>query len=253
MKLSTFILDNIEQILQEWERFAKTMFPASQHTSVSELRDHAKQMLMVIVSDLGYKPINRAQIKKIKKANQKNITHDTPAEEYGAARLQQGFTINEIALEYQALRKSVITLFNKEIHQVPVSALDELLQFNELIDRSLSESIVFYSSIKEQQTCLFDTMLSSSPDFSYILDLKGCFLYINKAMADLYQQPMHEILGTGHYNIAMPTPVEVREHIHHVLETKTECHGEIYIKQNVNESEHFFLSTYIPLFLIIKK
>ena len=43
MKLATFILDNMEAILQEWEDFAKTIFPENRMTTISELRDHAKK------------------------------------------------------------------------------------------------------------------------------------------------------------------------------------------------------------------
>ena len=53
MKLSAFILDNIESILQEWEHFASTIFPQAQNGNTVKLRDHAKKMLLVIANDLN--------------------------------------------------------------------------------------------------------------------------------------------------------------------------------------------------------
>lgn len=233
MKLSTFILDNIESILQEWENFARTIFPSSQQTSTEELRDHAKEMLLVIVSELEHKQLNLME---------------TPAEVHGASRLEQGFTVCELALEYQALRKSVMKLFGDKNAQIHPAILNDLVQFNESLDRALNEAIITYTQIKEQQTHLFDTMLSVSPNLSYILDLNGNFLYVNKAMASLSKQPAHALLGKANYNFAMPTAADVREHIHYILETKKECHGEIHVKESLNQISRFFEYVYAPVF-----
>ncbi len=251
MKLSTFILDNIEQILQEWENFARTIFPASQQTSTKELRDHANQMLLVIVSDLEY--LTPRKTEQFKQLGDNIHLKETAAQEHGAARLEQGFTINEIALEYQALRKSVMNLYGKKSAQIHPFVLNELVQFNESIDRSLSEAIRSYSFVQEQQTYLFNTMLSSSPDLSYVLDLNGSFLYVNKAMQDLYQQPSHQIIGKANYNFAMPSASDIREHIQYILETKKECHGEICVKKSPNEPDYFFEYVYAPVFDSNKK
>jgi hypothetical protein len=45
MRLSTFILESIKTILQEWREFAATLVPAEHKTDRVMLRDHAKKML----------------------------------------------------------------------------------------------------------------------------------------------------------------------------------------------------------------
>jgi PAS domain S-box-containing protein len=47
----------------------------------------------------------------------------------------------------------------------------------------------------EQQRRLFDTALSSTPDCNFVLDLSGRFIYANRALADLVDKPIKDILG----------------------------------------------------------
>ena len=50
-RLSTFIRQNTEPILEEWETFARSL-PMGAEMDVLALRDHARQMLEVIATDL---------------------------------------------------------------------------------------------------------------------------------------------------------------------------------------------------------
>ena len=52
MKLSEFITAHTEEILTEWEAFAKTLLPAAAEMSSSDLRDDARQILHAIALDL---------------------------------------------------------------------------------------------------------------------------------------------------------------------------------------------------------
>lgn len=52
MRLSDFITAHREPIMAEWEAFARTLAPASGSMNVAALRDHASEMLTVIVDDL---------------------------------------------------------------------------------------------------------------------------------------------------------------------------------------------------------
>lgn len=51
IRLADFIRAEIEPILQDWEEFAKTIFHAS-HMDRTGLRDHARDMLLIIAEDL---------------------------------------------------------------------------------------------------------------------------------------------------------------------------------------------------------
>ena len=62
-RLSSFIRDNVEPILAEWETFARSL-STSGTMDVAALRDHAKDMLLVIASDLERPQTERAQHEK---------------------------------------------------------------------------------------------------------------------------------------------------------------------------------------------
>jgi hypothetical protein len=66
MKLSSFIRDNMEPILQEWEAYARTLLPAAKDMTVEQLRDHAQQMLETIATDLDTTQSNFAQKENLK-------------------------------------------------------------------------------------------------------------------------------------------------------------------------------------------
>ena len=51
MRLSNFILGNLDDILKEWEDFSETLAPLQDADKV-ELRDHATAILKVIAADL---------------------------------------------------------------------------------------------------------------------------------------------------------------------------------------------------------
>ncbi|MDN3558923.1 hypothetical protein [Vreelandella neptunia] len=51
IRLAAFIRAEIEPILQDWEEFAKTILHAN-HMDTSGLRDHARNMLLVIADDI---------------------------------------------------------------------------------------------------------------------------------------------------------------------------------------------------------
>ena len=53
MRLNQFIKDNIEPIMLEWESFARTMIPPAETMSVSDLRDHAHDILLAIAQDMA--------------------------------------------------------------------------------------------------------------------------------------------------------------------------------------------------------
>lgn len=51
MKLSTFIITNMQQVLAEWDRFARTL-ELEGVLSKKEVRDHAEQILRAIALDI---------------------------------------------------------------------------------------------------------------------------------------------------------------------------------------------------------
>ncbi|MBC7685961.1 MAG: sensor histidine kinase, partial [Bdellovibrionales bacterium] len=52
MKLSRFILTHMDQILGEWEAFARSLSPLTTAMPEADLQDHARQMLNDIAADM---------------------------------------------------------------------------------------------------------------------------------------------------------------------------------------------------------
>src|SRR4051794_39104312 len=112
MRLSDFILSNLEPILAEWETFARTHVPAGEAMDVAALRDHAADILKTVALDLQCRQSERARAEKSKgDAEAPAGAADTAAQTHGALRAEAGFTLGQMVSEFRALRASVIRLW----------------------------------------------------------------------------------------------------------------------------------------------
>ncbi len=161
MRLSEFIPANRQAILEEWEAFARTCSPASGAMDIVALRDHASEMLTVIVEDLET-PQNKAEQSEKSKGNAPVSEDDavTAAEEHGADRAESGFSVEQMVSEFRALRASVIRLWIKsQGGTIAPSDIDDLTRFNEAIDQSLAESVSRYTEDLDKSKEMFLAML----------------------------------------------------------------------------------------------
>jgi signal transduction histidine kinase len=143
--ISTFIRENSEPILQEWENFARQL-PMGAEMDVTALRDHAKAMLGVIARDLETPQTARQADDKAKGGAV--IDHRLPptaAAEHGLDRADSGFSVEQMVAEFRALRASVVRLWTDTQGRAGRSELDELIRFNEAIDQAIAESLTRYT------------------------------------------------------------------------------------------------------------
>jgi signal transduction histidine kinase len=145
MRLSDFLLRNIEPILTDWENFARTILPATSGMNPERLRDHAREMLITIARDMATEQTANEQEEKSQGLKAPDVA-DSAAETHAADRLQAGFTLNELVSEYRALRATVIRLWTQEMGRADRTTLEELTRFNEALDQALSESVSRYTS-----------------------------------------------------------------------------------------------------------
>ena len=153
MSLSEFIVSEMEEILEEWERYARTLSSASGMGPVS-LRDHAEAILKSVAHDIA-QPQSAEQQESKSKGKGARHDDDTAAEEHAGARQSEGFSLNEMVSEYRALRASVIRLWTRAMSAADRATLDELTRFNEAIDQALTESIARYSRRLDRSRELF--------------------------------------------------------------------------------------------------
>ena len=112
MRLHDFILRDMESILVEWEAFAATLFPAAASMTPLALRDHAKQILEAVATDLSTPQTKQAQVdKSLGRAPKLMEAPETAAQTHAVLRARSGFDINQLAAEYRALRASVQRLW----------------------------------------------------------------------------------------------------------------------------------------------
>jgi signal transduction histidine kinase/CRP-like cAMP-binding protein/ActR/RegA family two-component response regulator len=137
LQLSGFIKEHMDEIVAEWEAFARTLPPAAATMTSLALRDHARPILQAIANDIqsdqaGTQPLDQSG-------------NGTAATTHGALRHLSGFNLLQLGSEYRALRASVIKLWRSHLAKEHHGALDDLTRFNESVDQALAESIASYA------------------------------------------------------------------------------------------------------------
>lgn len=146
LRLSAFILANVELILQEWEDFARALGAVTESMDAKSLRDHAKHILRDVAADLETPQNEDEQEAKSKgqAPHADSIAADTGAEMHGDVRATEGFTLDQMLSEYRALRASVLRLWTKMGGIDDASEAEQITRFNEAIDEALAESAKRY-------------------------------------------------------------------------------------------------------------
>jgi signal transduction histidine kinase len=157
MRLSKFILANLECILQEWEDFASTLAPLAT-ANKKELRDHAAAVLKVIAADLDTPQGEQESIAK-SKGLAPQADDDTAAETHAADRVAAGFTGEQVMAEFRALRSSVLRLWACQVAVTTAGDLRDMVRFNEAIDQAQTESMARYAKMLREAQHLFLAIL----------------------------------------------------------------------------------------------
>jgi signal transduction histidine kinase len=159
MRLDSFIHDRMDDILAEWEAFAKTLTPAADQLSKLGLRDHARQILGAIATDIG-----TAQDPAQQRAKSQGMAPDadsahSAASIHGALRQASDFSLLQLAAEFRALRATVLRLWLPHVTEMSAEAVGHMVRFNEAIDQALAESVVTYSARADHTRELFLAIL----------------------------------------------------------------------------------------------
>jgi len=143
MNLSSFILSHIEEILVEWDAFAKTLQPASQNMSGIELRDHGNRILERVAKEIELSETPKEKDDKSKGLAPDAANTDTAAGEHGTERQLAGFTMLQLISEYRSMRASVLKLWMDNLSSNERTS-EQILRFNEAIDKALAESALTF-------------------------------------------------------------------------------------------------------------
>lgn len=154
MRLRTFILEHIGDILREWDAFARTLETATEMTELA-LRDHAKPILEAIAHDMSTDETPSEQFDKSRGLDPVDI--DSAASVHGTLRHVSGFSLVQLTAEYRALRATVLRLWLPRVEKFDAKVAEDMVRFNETIDQALAESVLTFS---EQGGRTRDTFLA---------------------------------------------------------------------------------------------
>lgn len=146
MRLSPFIVLHVDRIVDEWEKFAKTIQPAAKSMDSEGLRDHAKAILLAAARDMNTSQTKTEQAAKAKGMGpEKTPTLDQAAASHGELRHSVGFDLVQMTSEFRHLRASVIRMWVNSLEAPELDYFQDMIRFNEAIDEALAESTAAYA------------------------------------------------------------------------------------------------------------
>lgn len=149
--LAELITRDIDNIVSEWEQFARTSIAPAANLSPEELRDHARLLLLAVAADLETTQGDAAQHDKSRGELPDNSPQITAtAHEHAQHRFEQRFTQDQMLSEIRALRASVLRRWVDQEGQCDPDAVDELIRFGEAMDQALTESVAFFGAKVDQ-------------------------------------------------------------------------------------------------------
>ncbi len=161
MRLPDFILANLEPIVEEWESFARSIWPGVTASPLI-LRDHAADMLRAVAVDMKSSQTESQQADKSMGLgeggqSQRGISSDRVDDAsnlHARSRLSSGFELRELVAEYRALRASVIQLWLGSSPDTGPQAIQDIIHFNDGIDQLLAESVAcFVLTVDASREC----------------------------------------------------------------------------------------------------
>jgi signal transduction histidine kinase len=160
MRLSDFIVQNADRIVDEWEQFAKTIAPAAEHMDSVALRDHAKAILLAAARDMTKPQSDSEQQAKAKgEGPEKTPSLDQAGASHGELRHTVGFDLVQMTSEFRHLRACVIRLWVNSLDAPDIAYFQDMIRFNEAIDEALTESTEAYAEQVNRSRDIFLAIL----------------------------------------------------------------------------------------------
>ena len=160
MRLSEFIVQNADRIVDEWEQFAETITPAAESMDSVALRDHAKAILLAASRDMNTaQTASEQQAKAEGEGAEKTPTLDVAAASHGELRHTVGFDLVQMTSEFRHLRACVIRLWVASLETPQAVHFQDMIRFNEAIDEALAESTAAYAEQVNRSRDIFLAIL----------------------------------------------------------------------------------------------
>lgn len=160
MRLPEFLVQNVDRIVDQWERYAETLTPAAETMDRAALRDHARAILLAAARDM-VKPQNSTEqaAKSRGEGPEKTPSLDQAAASHGELRHTVGFDLVQMTSEFRHLRACVIRLWVDSLESPDLAYFQDMIRFNEAIDEALAESTAAYAEQVNHSRDLFLAIL----------------------------------------------------------------------------------------------
>lgn len=152
MKLADFIEREREPILEQWEVFARSIWPREAASS-NELRNHAGDLLRAIAEDMRAPQDPAEQARKSEGRGDTGMAGRALSEAshmHSRFRAGSGLDLKAVIAEYRALRATVVRLWNDGGGRRCSQEIAELTRFNEAVDQLLTVSIAAFTEWVDQ-------------------------------------------------------------------------------------------------------
>jgi len=181
--LADFILTNMDLILEDWEEFAQSLFPAAA-LSKRTLQDHAKEILQAVAADIARPRSSQVREEKSKELTpQDSSALNAAGEKHAQARASEQFDWAQLIAEFRAVRASVL---RRWVRQKPHGAgsPEEITRFNESIDEALAASALYYSQKHDEARTVIIGVLAHDLRNPLHAALMGASYIIQQTSAD---------------------------------------------------------------------
>lgn len=239
MKLSELIRKKIELLLEQWDKSAEIIIPNAHKVDREALRDHAKQMLVFIAGDIERPQEEHEKEKQFRDAGKRDKS--SPEESHGINRIELGLNLNQLVAEFRALRTNVTAIWSEENTELRMDNTEDLIRFNETMDELVGDAVASYSSRKEKETRILETMLRSSPDPIWILDPNGILVYVNESLVDLLEASTNELVGKKITELDMSSDTDLYKRILEVANTEEDYRGDVTIRLHSGKEKTYEL------------
>ncbi|WP_130908061.1 HAMP domain-containing sensor histidine kinase [Pseudomonas sp. Sample_16] len=160
MRLSEFIVLNVDRIVDEWELFAETITPAADLMDSAALRDHSRAILLAAARDMSKPQTPDEQAAKAKgEGPEKTPSLDEAGASHGELRHTVGFDLVQMTSEFRHLRACVIRLWVDSLESPDMTYFQDMIRFNEAIDEALAESTAAYAERVNRSRDIFLAVL----------------------------------------------------------------------------------------------
>lgn len=165
-RLSEFIREREAEILLEWQRAVRHRLPIAGRLQQPALLDRVPDLLAQI-----------AQMADELAAGEPPSLPREVAEQHALDRLQDGFDLSQVLVEFALLRDCIIGLWERDQQLSPEQVAD-LRLLNQAIDRAVSESVDRYTQARDRALAALDRIANAALESKGLDDLLGRLLQV---------------------------------------------------------------------------